>query len=210
MARAGLGFHFSTSSQIAERGTLARMTTISSPDGIKKPGKSGGSGHRLFDSILILLLIGAFAFIAYTEWQRQQTAQELTVTTQKLEDFKKNPQKSGDEVAKSVLDKLRKHMVFAEDPAPTVATIVNAEELRKENSEFYARASNGNNLIITKDRAILFDAQAENGNGKILDVVPVQIQSPSPTPVGASPTPTTSPAAPTTSPVVSPTPSPVR
>ena len=57
---------------------------------------------------------------------------------------------------------------------PTVATIVDVESLRKRNS-FYNKAKNGDYLIVTNERAILFDAKAN----VILDMVPVQLEQPS-------------------------------
>ncbi len=54
---------------------------------------------------------------------------------------------------------------------PTVATIVDVDALRKTNT-FYAKAENGDTLVVTADRAILYDPKKKI----ILDVVPVQIQ----------------------------------
>lgn len=68
-----------------------------------------------------------------------------------------------------------------------VATIVDIESLRAGN-EFYAQADNGDHLVITRNRAILYDPD----RNIIVDVVPVSIDqeeqnkqsspSPSPTP----------------------------
>jgi len=187
------------------------MNALSSPstgpDGVRKPGRSGGAAtHRLFDAVLLLLLIAALAFIGYTEYQHQTTVKQLNVTNQKLQDFEKNPQKSGDAIAKQVLDKLRKLMVVPDNPAPTVATIVNVDQLKQTN-HFYDPAKNGDHLIIMgpqdRARAILFDADANNGAGVILDVIPVQFTPSSPAPSGApaasgAPAPATSPAPSTT------------
>ena len=73
--------------------------------------------------------------------------------------------------AAEVLEKARKLIEIPEDTKPTVATIVDVEKLRGKNA-FYDKALNGDHLILTAKRAILF-RESEN---KIIDVVPVQIQ----------------------------------
>ncbi len=60
---------------------------------------------------------------------------------------------------------------------PTVATIINAESLKSRNP-FYERAENGDHLIVTPTRAVLYDPDKDI----ILDVIPVQIQPSSPSP----------------------------
>lgn len=75
------------------------------------------------------------------------------------------------EIAKQIVERVRKIYDIPTDTEPTVATIVDVEALQKQN-DFYKKAKNGNYLIVTKDRAILFDADAN----KVIDVVPVQIQ----------------------------------
>ncbi len=56
--------------------------------------------------------------------------------------------------------------------------------MRKTN-DFYKKAKNGDNLIITQERAILYDPE----RSVIIDVVPVTIDktTPAPTPSGAAP-----------------------
>ena len=71
----------------------------------------------------------------------------------------------------SVVERLRKHIQLSTDVEPTVATIVNVEELRKRNP-FYNKAENGDHLVVTTDRAILYDPDHDI----ILDVIPVQLQ----------------------------------
>lgn len=144
--------------------------------------------HRLWDGFIVLLLLVALAYVGYSEWSRRQTAEELTTTMQKLQELEHNSRASGEAVAREVLAKVGTHIVLpTTSPAPTVATIVNAEELKKDNP-FYAPAKNGDHLVITRTRAILYDPAAD----KILDVVPVQITPASPTPTA---TPTASPTA---------------
>ncbi|TSC58670.1 MAG: Uncharacterized protein Greene041619_380 [Candidatus Peregrinibacteria bacterium Greene0416_19] len=75
--------------------------------------------------------------------------------------------------AQEVLEQVRKLYRLPTDVEPRVATIVDAEGLAKGN-DFYKRAKNGDSLIITPTRAILF----RSSTNMIVDVVPVQLTSP--------------------------------
>ena len=72
--------------------------------------------------------------------------------------------------AKEIVDKVRRHIVIPTAIEPTVATIVDVNTLKARN-EFYKDAKNGDNLIVTPTRAILYDPDKDI----ILDVVPVQL-----------------------------------
>lgn len=146
--------------------------------------------------LLVLGIIIAVGLFLWAERKRRSTAKELTQTEQQLEEVKKSTQKSGEEVAKEVLEKVRKHMEIAEAPAPTVATIVDVEKLKQTN-EFYEKAKNGDHLIITQNRAILYAADRD----RIIDVVPVRVNPASPVPTAPA---SVTPAAPATSPIPTP------
>lgn len=153
------------------------------------PVKRRGMGF-----LLVVVIIIAVALFAWAEAQRRSVASKLEQTSAELEQIRKSTQQGGAEVAKQVLEKVRHHMIIAEEPAPTVATIIDINRL-KESSDFYSVADNGDHLIITEKRAILYDPDQDI----ILDVVPVRINR------NASPTPTTSPARTTPSPTATPT-----
>lgn len=131
--------------------------------------------------LLVVVIIAVILFI-WAEKQRREVVERLEQTSAELEDIRKSTQRGGQEVATEVLSKVRRHMVVAEEPQPTVATIVDINRL-KEASEFYNVADNGDHLIITEKRAILYDPDRDI----ILDVVPVRINR------DASPSPATSP-----------------
>lgn len=73
--------------------------------------------------------------------------------------------------AAEVLEKVRALIEIPADSNPTVATIVDVEKLRAQNA-FYAKAKNGDHLVLTTKRAILY----RESTNKIIDVAPVQIQ----------------------------------
>lgn len=158
---------------------------------IAKP-KPARRRSRLGSFMMALGILIAIGLFAWAEWQRRETVQQLEQTAQQLEEIKKSTRGSGAEVAAMVLDNVRKHVEIPTEPEPTVATIVDVDRLR-QTSEFYNKANNGDHLIITANRAILYNAERDI----VIDVVPVRINQVSPTPlptgITASPTPVTSP-----------------
>lgn len=157
--------------------------------GIKQPGKKRRRGGmwRIGVVAVVLAVIGLFV---WAEIQRRQAVDQLETTEQQLEEIRTSTQRSGEEVANEVLAKVRAHIDVPQDPAPTVATIVDVERLR-QSSEFYNKAENGDHLIITENRAILFDPDRD----LIVDVVPVRVnqQNTTPTPEPTANTPAPSP-----------------
>ncbi len=68
----------------------------------------------------------------------------------------------------NVLTEISKHMVLPKDEQPTVATITNVDELKKQ-MPFFDKAQNGFKVVVYKEKAILFDPT----NKLIIDVAPV-------------------------------------
>lgn len=71
-----------------------------------------------------------------------------------------------------VLDEIGKHILLPEGVTPTIATITNVENLRKE-MPFFDKAQNGFKVVVYEDKAILFDPV----NQIIVDVAPVYQQN---------------------------------
>ena len=136
---------------------------------VKAPGKRRG-GRGILNFILFIAIIVVIALFVRAEMERRATQEELTEKAAELEQLRETAQRSGQAVADEVLTKLRQHIDLPVDPVPTVATIVDVEQLREAN-EFYAPAENGDHLVITDRRAILYDSDRDI----ILDIVPVQI-----------------------------------
>lgn len=121
--------------------------------------------------LLSLLLIAAFAILAYVNYtKRVQLASELKKLSVQMEQLQTGNSPQNIAAAKEIVDKVRKHIVIPTAIEPTVATIVDVETLKSRN-EFYKDAKNGDNLIVTPTRAILYDPDRDI----ILDVVPVQL-----------------------------------
>lgn len=120
--------------------------------------------------LLPLLVIALVALVVVLDTQRRQAEGELKNLTVRLEQLQGNNEEN-QQRAQQIVERVRGLIDIADDVTPTVATIVDVEKLRAQNP-FYDNASNGDYLIVTPTRAILFDAD----RGVIIDVVPVQIQ----------------------------------
>lgn len=124
----------------------------------------------LFPILLIALVV--LAVVLDTQRRRAQT--ELHNLTVRLEQLQGN-NAANQEKAKNVVLRVKKLMDIDTSVEPTVATIVDVEKLREQNP-FYNKAENGDYLIVTQSRAILYREE----DNIILDVVPVQIEPPAP------------------------------
>lgn len=120
--------------------------------------------------LLPLLVIALVALVVVLDTQRRQAEGELKNLTVRLEQLQGNNEEN-QQRAEQIVERVRGLIDIAADVTPTVATIVDVEKLRAQNP-FYNNAKNGDYLIVTPSRAILFDAD----RGVIIDVVPVQIQ----------------------------------
>jgi hypothetical protein len=121
-------------------------------------------------AFVMLLIVGLIVLVVMLDARRRQVENQLSEMMVRVEQA--NPQ--ADRIAaQKVVEKVRQLIRIPNDVEPTVATIVDVDQLKQRNA-FYAKAKNGDNLIVTPDRAILFDPVAN----VILDVVPVSIQAP--------------------------------
>lgn len=150
--------------------TESSDSSDSKPKAMQKPTRK----RRRF-KLNFLLLIGiivAIALFAWAEQQRRGVVGQLEQTEQELQRIREATERRGSEVAQQVLEQVRKLIDIPTDPEPTVATIIDIDKLR-EASDFYQQADNGDHLIITEKRAILYDPD----RNIILDVVPISIRS---------------------------------
>lgn len=151
------------------------------PKALRPPphGKNGfiRRKFRKFNVLLVIGIIIVGILLYRAEKQRNEVTSQLAKTNAELEELEKTrdaaaaatTQSNDQDMAREVLAKLRNHILIPDFPKPTVATIVDVETLKKANS-FYEPAANGDYLIITEQRAILYDSDRD----LILDIVPVQ------------------------------------
>jgi len=121
------------------------------------------------NQLLIIALIALIVLVGVLEIKRRVIAQQLENVTVRLEQMQTGTTPKERERATRIVNKVKK-LINIGDIEPTVATIVDVETLRERNP-FYEKAENGDFLIVTASRAILYD---EDKN-IILDVVPVQV-----------------------------------
>ena len=119
----------------------------------------------------LLAIVALVILLVVIDLRRRAVEQQLAQMSVRLEQLNGGNQQENREAAQRVINQLRRVYSLPEGVEPTVATIVDVEALRQRNA-FYNKAKNGDYLIVTTDRAILFDAK----RNVILDVVPVQIQ----------------------------------
>jgi len=125
--------------------------------------------RRMLVTVAVVVLL---ALAITLEVKRRSIQQELTRLTVRLEQLQTGNTQQNREAAKRIVRSVRKHIDIPEDVEPTVATIVDVETLRERNA-FYEKANNGDHLIVTPERAILYSSEKD----RILDVVPVQLKA---------------------------------
>lgn len=124
-------------------------------------------------AILPIILIVLVVLVVVLDTQRRRAQSELKNLTVRLEQLQGNNE-ANQEKARDVVRRVEELMDIDTSVEPTVATIVDVQKLRESNS-FYDKAENGDFLIVTQTRAILYRESTD----RILDVVPVQIEQPS-------------------------------
>ena len=121
--------------------------------------------------LVTFIVLGLIGLVAAVELKRQAISAQLEDITEHLQEMKLDDPTKNQETADIIVKELRNLMDIPEDIEPTVATIVDVEIL-KEKNPFYAKAENGDHLIVTPTRAILYSSKTK----KIIDVVPVQLE----------------------------------
>jgi hypothetical protein len=124
-----------------------------------------GRNAALFP-VLILALLVLVVFMDSRRRSAENRLNEMSVQLGQVGDQENR------EKAKAIVDEVRLHIDIPTDSEPTVATIVDVKKLQAQNP-FYAKAQNGDYLIVTPTRAILYSTTEE----KIIDVVPVQLEA---------------------------------
>lgn len=124
-------------------------------------------------SLGVLVMIALAVLLVVVDMKRRAAESQLTQLSIRLNQVTGGNQEQNKEAARLVVQKVRRLIDIPDTPEPTVATIVDVEALKSKNA-FYAKAKNGDHLIVTTQRAILYDPVAD----RIIDVVPVQVQAP--------------------------------
>lgn len=130
-------------------------------------------GMRNVLIVVVILALGVLAFLNYR--QRVDLEQQLSKISIRENNQVGSPQNV--EAAKRIVERVKKHYAIPGNVDPTVATIVDVETLKARN-DFSNLAKNGDHLVITPTRAVLYDPDRDI----IVDVVPVQLTPQQPAP----------------------------
>ncbi|MBN1331603.1 hypothetical protein JW978_01820 [Candidatus Dojkabacteria bacterium] len=130
---------------------------------IQQPGiyndqvrKHNGFLGKLMYFVFFLIVISLSVGVGYLYFEYRESQKEL----EKLKDPGYYSQIQ-DTLANATVEKLATVMVLPQNENPTIATIVKAEDLIKENPEFYADIQNGDQIIMYSNRLIVF-RESEN------------------------------------------------
>jgi hypothetical protein len=107
-------------------------------------------------SILVLALIGGLVYMFVQN--RQLRSPDVQTKIQ-------------EESNQRIVDKVMQ-LILVPDEEPTLATIVNVDNLRKANPDFYKDAVNGDQLVIYSNKAIIY----REDDDIIINVAPVLIK----------------------------------
>ena len=121
--------------------------------------------------LVTLIVLSLSGLVAVLEIKRQEVSAQLNTMTGWLQEMQFNTTTKNQETADQIIRDVRKLIDIPEDIDPTVATIIDIELLREKNP-FYAKAENGDHLIVTPTRAILYSSVTR----RIIDVVPVNLE----------------------------------
>jgi len=143
---------------------------------MEQPKAAPKSSRKALVAIIVIALV---ALVLVLDMQRREAEKQLRNLSVRLEQLTTGNTQQNREAAQRIVNEVRKLIAIPEDVEPTVATIIDVETLRERNP-FYNKAENGNHLIVTAERAILYDSTKKI----IVDVVPVQVQQAQPSPTG--------------------------
>ena len=112
--------------------------------------------------ILGLVIVGALLYFGWSWWNLKKQINTL-LQPEGIEELQKKQ-------TEELLEKMKKHIVLPDDEEPIIATVTDAEALKKE-SDFYALAKNDDVVVIyvRAKKAFLFDPFAN----RVLNVGPV-------------------------------------
>lgn len=117
--------------------------------------------------VLGILLVGSFGFSAYTYSLYRKSIGEF----QKIKTDSGSAQQAAANEAQSLVTEVGKLVILPEG-TPTVATVTDAEKLKKD-QPFFKNAQNGYKILVYEKKAYLYDPV----NKKIVEVAPVNSSS---------------------------------
>jgi len=146
------------------------MDSVSDPQPAPPPVEVSQSSRM--KTLLGVAVVSLIVLVIVLDGQRRSAVAQLTQLTSEYNaaQVEENAEQN-EERAREIVEAVSRHIYIPTDVEPTVANVVDAQALKTQNS-FYQDAVNGDYVIITRTRAILWDPVED----KIRDVAVVQIQ----------------------------------
>lgn len=124
--------------------------------------------------VIVLALVVLVLVIDMRRRTAENQLAQLSVRLNQVNGANTQQQQEADKkAAQEIVNRVRTLIAIPTDVEPTVATILDAAKLKSQNA-FYANSQNGDVLIVTSTRAILYRPSANI----IIDVVPVNLTPP--------------------------------
>ncbi len=132
--------------------------------------------RKLIVIIIALIIIGGGSYFAFNQYQiynnfnaKIQNTEPQTQIVQSTSTAEVTDQK--------ILDQLKTIILLPDDVIPTMAIITDINVLKSNQPVFFAKAKNGDRVIIYPDLAIIYDYETN----KIINIGPVQTLEAKPT-----------------------------
>ncbi len=136
---------------------MANKKTASPADEMMETPKKRKSPVTIVLTVVVLLLVGG---LIYMFWINQSLRQPEVQT------------KIAEEANQQLIEKVSQLILVPDNESPTLAKIVNVENLKKTNPDFYEFAQNGDRLIFYSSKAIIYREE----DNIIINVAPVIVR----------------------------------
>lgn len=131
------------------------MNSLQDPFKQKKMPRKNDTFYKLVIGVLALVIVGGGVYLFVIKPRQAAVAGD---STQAADTAKYN----------ALIEKVKK-VILVPDENPTIATIANLDEVKKQNATFYADAKEGDTVIIFSTKALIY----RESEDKIINVAPV-------------------------------------
>lgn len=142
-------------------GVKAAATPQAMPE---EPGKNKASIYLV---LLIIIILTAVALMINQKLKAGQTPKNNQPAVAEQGNEVKKPLDKSD--ISSLIARVASLIIVNPNEEPTIATVQDAEALRKSNPAFYKDAQNGDRLLVWSDKAVLYSPELD----KLLAVMPI-------------------------------------
>jgi hypothetical protein len=104
----------------------------------------------------VVLLIAMFLSAGYLYLKNGGIGNNTDQASQQQNQAVDTVSQDASAVPQTILEKVKKHIVVTEEDIPYIATITNIDLVKDKNPDFYANASDGDKVVVWKDRAIIY------------------------------------------------------